>query len=114
MTDKQCIPVAAFKVDDTKSRISHASNFCCAAYMKNGLIAISVPIKMMIYFVNPGGDTSISNALFCEYRPNAIHAMSNGEIALMLDDPIASDLITIKQNTYSENVYFITTKQVEN
>ena len=64
-----------------------------ATVLPNGVLVVSVPEEKKIYFLDSENLAKLG-CLNTKYKPRNIHALSNGDIAVTWDDPVAFGIIS--------------------
>ena len=70
------------------------SNERHATYMGDNIIAVSIASHKTIVFLTCDGELTEKVKVICEYVPKALCALSNGDIAVAWDEPIAFGIIS--------------------
>ena len=81
----------------------------CATVIKNGEIAVSIPDKKKICIISADKQLKSTFTGSTKYKPNAIHGLRTGDIAVAFDDPVAFGIISfddIPEPTEKKHVYF--------
>ena len=81
----------------------------CATVIKNGEIAVSIPEKKKICIISADKQLKSTFTGSTKYKPNAIHGLRTGDIAVAFDDPVAFGIISfddIPEPTEKTHVYF--------
>ena len=81
----------------------------CATVIKNGEIAVSIPEKKKICIISADKQLKSTFTGSTKYKPNAIHGLRTGDIAVAFDDPVAFGIISfdiILGPTEKIHVYF--------
>ena len=81
----------------------------CATVIKNREIAVSIPEKKKICIISADKQLKSTFTGSTKYKPNAIHGLRTGDIAVAFDDPVAFGIISfddIPEPTEKIHVYF--------
>ena len=77
----------------------------CGSYMQNELIAINLAVEKKICFVSPE-ELILKGEIVCKHTPLALCALTNNELAVSWEDPVAFSIIVLQGGAYSEIEYF--------
>lgn len=77
-----------------------------AAYVKDGIVAVSVPAQKKLYFLNVTQNLKVIGEPNTACTPKALHGFKNGEIAVSWNDPVAFGMISLSFYGQEEKIYF--------
>ena len=77
----------------------------CVTYIKDSIIAVSLPDLKKICFVSTDHKLRITNTIVAKYKPKAIQGLKTGDIAVAWCEPVAFGIVSVDEDQ-PEKLYF--------
>ena len=113
MVDKNMNIIGSYTPADSDENVDENDNFkklMYASWTRNGTFAISIPSAMKIQFVTADKCLAYRGEITCKQKPMAVHVLSNNDIAVAWNEPVAFGILSGMMWS-DEEVYFTMDKQ---
>ena len=77
-----------------------------AAYVKDGIVAVSVPAQKKLCFLAVNQSLKVIGVLHTTYAPKALYGLKNGDIAVSWNGPVAFGILSAGSYCQEMKVYF--------